>query len=636
MQLILKKMVVENFKGIKALEISFNDGRTDIQGENGTGKSSIVDAFCWALFDKDAHGNAPGSSFQAKPLGEDNKEIHNLTTAVELDCELDGAPYCLRREQTEKWTKPRCKTEQVFGGNVSSYAFNGVPMRLTDFKSKVAQIAKEDLFRMLGTLGAFNALKWQERRAHLLALSDVDVDAEIQALPKFAPLVQEAGKRGNTLDELRKALDAERKRINKELETLPIRIDEAKKSLPEISEHALADAEYVVKTTREDLAHVDGLIVKARAEDPAQKRQELQAALDHAKKAAEDAAHAKYSAENTKLTNNKVWCNRLTVELDRLQKSAETLSGKLESHKNNRDSLRRQYAENRVKVFDPEANTICPCCGQTIPEDQRRAAFLAQKKQEADHISMLGKECAARINDLIAAIDSKTVEIEETQKTLEEAQENVRLCVVALEAIKPEITEEQQRLEAELAAFDGGDDAAKQKEISDLEARRKELEDTIGRNQQIILRVRAAEETKGRIRQLEEQQRQYADQIGNVENLQVLSEEYTAERCNRLTAAINAKFPTVRWKLFDTQINGGIADTCVCMIPVDGALVDYSSANTAAQVNADIEVINTLSTACGVSVPLFVDNAERVNDLAAGCGQMITLSVSTDKELQIS
>ena len=70
------------------------------------------------------------------------------------------------------------------------------------------------------------------------------------------------------------------------------------------------------------------------------------------------------------------------------------------------------------------------------------------------------------------------------------------------------------------------------------------------------------------------------------------------ERCTALEENINGKFPTVRWKLFDRQINGGIIDTCVCMIPCESGLVSYECANTAAQVNADIEIVNVLSKAC--------------------------------------
>jgi hypothetical protein len=108
------------------------------------------------------------------------------------------------------------------------------------------------------------------------------------------------------------------------------------------------------------------------------------------------------------------------------------------------------------------------------------------------------------------------------------------------------------------------------------------------------------------------------------------------DRCSALEDSINARFPTVRWKLFETQINGGIADVCQCYIPCESGLVSYGSANTAAQINADIEIVNVLSQHYGISLPLFADNSERVNRLADTTAQLVTLSVSTDSELKVT
>lgn len=107
------------------------------------------------------------------------------------------------------------------------------------------------------------------------------------------------------------------------------------------------------------------------------------------------------------------------------------------------------------------------------------------------------------------------------------------------------------------------------------------------------------------------------------------------DRCSALEASINARFPSVRWKLFDIQINGGIVDVCTCMIPCDSGLVAYESANTAAQVHADCEIIDMLSRHYDVSIPLFIDNAERCNSLPEMDSQTIELYVSTDESLSV-
>jgi hypothetical protein len=72
------------------------------------------------------------------------------------------------------------------------------------------------------------------------------------------------------------------------------------------------------------------------------------------------------------------------------------------------------------------------------------------------------------------------------------------------------------------------------------------------------------------------------------------------------------------------------------MVEVDGgAIVNYETANTASQIKADIEIIKYLSDKTGVKLPLMVDNKERVNRLPDIDTQLITLSVSADKDLRI-
>ena len=207
MRMTIERMKLENFKGCRELEINFNADKTEIKGANGTGKTTIADAFTWVLFNKDSHGNAPGSdNFHEKPLDELGQECHNLDTTVTLDCTLDGHRFDLKRTQAENWVKKRGNADATFQGNVSTYWINGVETKLSDFKQRIAAIADEEVFRLIGSLSAFNALEWKKRRAQLLSLSGVDIDGEMLARPEYRPLADEVGQRGITVDDLKKVL----------------------------------------------------------------------------------------------------------------------------------------------------------------------------------------------------------------------------------------------------------------------------------------------------------------------------------------------------------------------------------------------------------------------------------------------
>jgi len=88
--MILDRLVMKNFKRFQDQEIRFHDGITGILGNNGTGKSSIVQAIFFALYGVQATGIAPDyivSSF-ASP-----KE----RCEVRLDFSVEGAPYTVVR-----------------------------------------------------------------------------------------------------------------------------------------------------------------------------------------------------------------------------------------------------------------------------------------------------------------------------------------------------------------------------------------------------------------------------------------------------------------------------------------------------------------------------------------------------------
>jgi len=88
----LISLTLENFQGIKSLEIAPNGANVTIYGDNGTGKTTIANAISWLLFDKDSHGN---KSFDIKTI-EGGEVRHNLTHAVEGKFSHNGRETVLR------------------------------------------------------------------------------------------------------------------------------------------------------------------------------------------------------------------------------------------------------------------------------------------------------------------------------------------------------------------------------------------------------------------------------------------------------------------------------------------------------------------------------------------------------------
>ena len=81
----LINMKLENFKGIRHLEIPFNGLNRVFRGTNGAGKSTIADAQSWLLTGKKSDAN---ENLDPKTIGPEGY-IHNLEHSVECKYELD-------------------------------------------------------------------------------------------------------------------------------------------------------------------------------------------------------------------------------------------------------------------------------------------------------------------------------------------------------------------------------------------------------------------------------------------------------------------------------------------------------------------------------------------------------------------
>ena len=651
MRMTLEKIKISNFKGIRKLEIDFGSV-TRISGMNGTGKTTIPDAFCWVLWNKDSRGNAPGSyDFHEKPLDEYGEEIHNLDTTVELDCRLDGQRFNIKRTQRENWVQKRGSTEAVFQGNTSTYWINDVETKLSDFKARISQITSEEIFRLIGSLSAFNALDWKKRREQLIALSDADVDEMLLQQEKYRPLADECGQRGIEVDNLRKVLSDQRKRTNDELRMIPVRIDEARKAMPEFKPNEVRDAEYIVKDTISDIERINGYIAEIKAQTGATGYSDQILALETEALSLQRTVADGYRADMRKLEQER------SIASDSYRRTADALADtkrrlerdqkELSEAEAARDALRADYrTEYERRFVPPETDGICPTCKQPLPEDiiraaidEARKAFDAEKKAKLLDIKKRGTDKGAEITSLEESVERNGAEIADLEKQLTTAEAERD---AAYEKIKAMPTEPDYSSEPRIAELLGKVEELKvaQKEspsekIAEYEHRKAELQAIVDRNRAILARRDAGLETEKRIQDLERQQQEKAARIAELEQLIALVEQFVQDRCRALEDSINAKFPTVRWKLFEIQINGGINDVCQAYIPCGSSLVSYGSANTASQVNADIEIINVLSEHYELYLPLFADNSERVNVIAPTKSQFISLAVSTDSELKI-
>lgn len=74
---MIQKIIIRNYKGIKSLELNFNEFRTILVGNNGVGKSTIIEALQLAL-GGDNKVELTLFSFHKSCWNVSNREISNL------------------------------------------------------------------------------------------------------------------------------------------------------------------------------------------------------------------------------------------------------------------------------------------------------------------------------------------------------------------------------------------------------------------------------------------------------------------------------------------------------------------------------------------------------------------------------
>jgi len=123
MKIKLLSLQIRNFKGVRDLKIEFTD-HTVISGDNGTGKTTIVDAFQWLLFGKNSNDE---KEFNIKTLDSLNRPIHKLEHEVIAIIDMDGVHSRFSRMFKEKWTKKRGSEDAEFTGHETTFSVNEVP-----------------------------------------------------------------------------------------------------------------------------------------------------------------------------------------------------------------------------------------------------------------------------------------------------------------------------------------------------------------------------------------------------------------------------------------------------------------------------------------------------------------------------
>lgn len=629
----LTKLELLNFKGLKAFTINFN-GDVIIRGDNATGKTTVFDSVCWLLFGKDSLDRA---DFEIKTIeaGEPiHKVNHEVTGIFTLD---EGGTVELKRVYREKYSSPR-GGEVTMTGHTTDYFVDGVPKKEKEYKEIVNSLVDENIFKLITNPLYFNeTYSWQNRRKLLLEMcgdiSDEDVIAEYSELKALTDILS-----GHSVDDHRKVVAAKKTAINKELDMIPVRIDEALRVKPTIDtpRDVLIQEISLATTTLETLEADKALLVNGHVVvDTRAELRDVQRRL----MARESELQMEYKKQSALKSNE---YDMVVSELNNLSSKVESTKHRLDT--SNRDIQRiesvidelmhqRQLVNEDVFVMD--IDEACPTCGQKLPAEQIQAA-----REKAETKFNLRK--SKQLEELNQSIELKQQDIENIKKRDAglDPIETLEALIKAKELVKQTITDEIGTLTAPVLDDDSiyADLKAEEfmlqmkldesntdhsEEIADIDKRIATTKEHRFNLETELNKYEEARRIDTRIAELETQQAELAAEKSKLDEASYLMDEFIKAKVNMLEDVINSRFKLARFKMFNVMLNGNVEECCETTYKG----VPYRSMNNAARINVGLDIINALTSYFKVNAPVFIDNAEAVTEFVPVNSQTIKLIV---------
>lgn len=629
----LLKLNLQNFKGIRNSEFDFGGIDATIYGDNATGKTTVFDSLCWLLFGKDSLDRA---DFEIKTL-ENGEPIHKVNHEVEAEfLNDDGNSFTLRRVYREKYSSPRGGDTKLTG-HTTDYFINDVPVKEKEYKQYINDVIAEDVFKLITNPLYFNEqYSWQNRRKLLLEISgDIKDDEVINSRSELKRLSELLN--GKTVDEQRKIVAAKKTAINKELDMIPVRIDEALRNKADIAASQTkltTDIETLNKSINE-LENQKATIINGFSST--EKRSKIDE-IGRQLKARQSEVLSIYNTEKQRkrgeyealLTQLKI----IESEHDRYTDRAYDLAKDIERESKRIETLQAEFDTFNAQEFNKEA---CPTCGQPLPEDKQaelEAAFNSEKAAKLEEWQSLiesAKKLKANYEEqrevLLVKADGLTKEIEDKTKAYETKFKEYESY------LEPNVEDDPdyKELKAELflLELDEGEEADDKEvarlddEISSVKEKRAALETELNK-------YTLNADIQKRVIELENQQQKLAAEKNLLDETSFLIDEFVKAKVDMLEESINSHFEYARFKMFNVLVNGNIEECCETTYKG----VPYRSMNNAARMNVGLDIINALTKFYNVTAPVFIDNAEAVTDFIKCNSQTIKLVVDADfKEL---
>lgn len=672
MKVEVKKISLENYKKFPSKSVDLFP-RTEISGRNREGKSTLQDAYLDVLTGKMANGTEP-TSIRRK---ENGLEVPKVDVIRELTLAIDGKEKVIRKITKQKWRKPRGQSEEVFDGNETSYEIDGFPAKSKDYTEFIQSIAEPSTLLMcsnpkpfLDTLQKSTA----ESRKVLEKMSGFDIAQFMEENPQYAHVeeITKGHSVEDTLKKLRKELNAQKKKVdaknteiayetNRSIEAEDTSSLESKKQELNAELSKLEEQEKILEDSAKGYDSLtyeirglkssrDGLVSKADNELKDKKAAIMNVYYDLAKNKIE-----KESA-----------IRMLGMELDNHIRAEQQAKADLDRARQDYPRIKEmEWDDSELKAIEAEtfndSDTICPTCGQELPEEQvseLRASFEEKKKFRIENeLTKKQNWESAKQNQLKGTCDlgnSAAAKLKKTNEEINKLQSEIGAAQDEVDELTKQIEEEQSKFTELPESVDMTNDEeylAVAVRIEELEEKLKSFDDVTGKKQELRMQISnvmkqisnvdadikiaqaAVTEKEKRVAELNEELKSLGQVQADIEKNIDTVLNFSIQKNKALAEKINPFFHHFQFSFLDYTIEGNPVETCKMIC--NG--IDYNSGlNHSDKILCEVDLLNGLQEMNGLNLPIWIDDSESIDKSRIPMldRQMIVLRV-TDGDLKV-
>lgn len=672
MKVEVKKIYLENYKKFPSKSVDLFP-RTEISGRNREGKSTLQDAYLDVLTGKMANGTEP-ASIRRK---ENGVEVPKVDVIRELTLVVNGKEKVIRKITKQKWRKPRGQSEEVFDGNETSYEIDGFPAKSKDYTEFIQSIAEPSTLLMcsnpkpfLDTLQKSTA----ESRKVLEKMSGFDIVHFMEENPQYAHVeeITKGHSVEDTLKKLRKELNAQKKKVdaknteiayetNRSVEAEDTSSLESKKQELNAELSKLEEQERILEDSAKGYDSLSYEIrgLKSSRDGLVSKANEW---LRARQKFISDTVSELMLKKSEKESSIRI----IGMELGNHIREAQQAKADLDRARQDYPRIKEmEWDDSELKAIEAEtfndSDTICPTCGQELPEEQvskLKSSFEEKKKFRIENeLTKKQNWESAKQNQLKGTCDlgnSASAKLKKTNEEISKLQSEIGVAQDEVAELTKQIEEEQSKFVELPESVDMTNDEeylAVTARIAELEEKLKSFDDVPGKKQELRVQISNVKEQisdmnadikiaqaavvgkEKQVAELNEKLRKLGKVQADIEKNIDTVLSFSIQKNKALAEKINPHFKHFQFSFLDYTIEGNPVETCKMIC--NG--IDYNSGlNHSDKILCEVDLLNGLQEMNGLNMPIWIDDSESIDKsrIPVLDRQMIVLRV-TDDDLRV-